>query len=47
MKGSEGNDGKEGNEKVNGLPSLNEFGPVVIGLNVVNGGWYPVGFAGR
>ena len=44
MKGSEGNDGndgREGNEKVNGL------GPVVIGLNVVNGGWYPVGLAGR
>ena len=44
VKGSEGNegkDGKEGNEKVNGLE------PVVIGLKVVNGGWYPVGFAGR
>ena len=33
VKGSEGKEGKDGKEKVNG------FGPVVIGLNVVNGGW--------
>ena len=46
VKGREGNkEGKEGKDK-EGKEKVNGFG-LVIGLKVVNGGWYPVGSGGR